>query len=139
MTARASLARDVLIVVCAISAGIHAALVPEHLEESRGAGVGFLASAVLLAGLAVVLTRRPVGVAAPATAAALLFGLLVAYALAITTGLPLLHPEPEPVEGLALGTKAIEAVGLLAAFHLHGPSEPSAARPRFIHSKGTTT
>ena len=37
------------------------------------------------------------------------------YALAITTGLPVLHPDPEPVDGLALATKAIEAAGLLAA------------------------
>jgi hypothetical protein len=38
--------------------------------------------------------------------------------LAITTGLPLLHPDPEPVDGLALATKAIEAVGLLTATRL---------------------
>jgi hypothetical protein len=27
----------------------------------------------------------------------------------------LLHPEPEPVDGLALATKAFEAIGLAAA------------------------
>jgi hypothetical protein len=48
-------------------------------------------------------------------------GLLVSYALAVTTGLPVLHPEPEPVEGLALATKAIEAAGLLAAWTLVHP------------------
>jgi hypothetical protein len=31
---------------------------------------------------------------------------------------PLLHPYPEPVDGLALATKAIEIVGLLAATSL---------------------
>ena len=30
----------------------------------------------------------------------------------MTTGVPVLHPDVEPVEGLALATKAIEAVGL---------------------------
>ena len=32
--------------------------------------------------------------------------------------MPVLHPDPEPVDGLALATKAIEAVGLLAATSL---------------------
>ena len=41
--------------------------------------------------------------------------------LAITTGLPLLHPEVEPVTGLALATKAIEAAALLAAVRLLRP------------------
>ena len=42
----------------------------------------------------------------------------MSYALAVTTGLPFLHPDPEPVDGLALATKAIETVGLLAATSL---------------------
>ena len=45
-------------------------------------------------------------------------GLLASYVLAVTTGLPVFHPNPEPVDGLALATKAIEAVGLLAAWSL---------------------
>jgi drug/metabolite transporter (DMT)-like permease len=115
---RAELERDVVIVVCGISAGIHAALVPEHAREAAAAGVGFAASAVLLAGLAVVLTRRPGNVPAAAGAGAVLLGLIASWILAVTTGLPVLHPEPEPVEALALVTKAIEAAGLLVAVHL---------------------
>ena len=44
--------------------------------------------------------------------------------LATTTGFPVLHPEPEPVDGLALATKAIEAVGLVTALSLlrHRPA-----------------
>ena len=45
-------------------------------------------------------------------------GLLGSYALATTTGLPVLHPDPEPVDGLALATKAIESIGLFAAASL---------------------
>ena len=45
-------------------------------------------------------------------------GLIGSYVLATTTGVPVLHPELEPVDGLALATKAIEAVGLLAAASL---------------------
>jgi hypothetical protein len=108
-------ARDGVIVACAASAGIHAAVAPEHFAERTAAGVGFLASAVLLAVLAVAMTRRPSSLLAVALAGATLAGLLAAYALAITSGVPVLHPEPEPVDGLALTTKAIEALGLFLA------------------------
>jgi hypothetical protein len=113
----AELERDLVIVVCAVSAGIHAALTPEHFGEGAGAGLGFLVSAVLLAGLVVALTRGA-GLPAIVWTVLTLTGLIVAYVLAITSGVPVLHPEPEPVDGLALGTKAIEAVGLVAAAHL---------------------
>jgi hypothetical protein len=109
------LGRDVVILACAISAGIHGALAPEHFAEGPGAGAGFVAATVLLALAAVGVTLRPASAAALARAAAVFAGLLVSYALAVTTGVPLLHPEPEPVDGLALATKAIETLGLLAA------------------------
>jgi hypothetical protein len=115
--ARAALERDLVIVACAISAGIHAALTPAHLAEGAAAGIGFAASAAALAGLAVALTRRQ-SLLGLGGAVAVLTGLLASYALAATTGLPVLHPEPEPVDGLALFTKAVEAVGLVAATHL---------------------
>jgi hypothetical protein len=109
------LRRDVVIVVCAISAGIHGALVPDHLDEGAGAGLGFVAATVLLTALVLGLTLRPASTRALTAAAAVLLCLLVAYLLAVTTGVPVLHPQPEPLDGLALATKAIEAVGLIAA------------------------
>jgi hypothetical protein len=115
---RAELEGDVVILACAVSAGIHGALVPGHFDEGAGAGLGFIAATVALAALAVWLTRQSASRPALAAAAAVLAGLLAAYVLAITTGLPLLHPDPEPVDGLALATKAIEAVGLLTATRL---------------------
>ena len=114
----AELKGDVVILACAVSAGIHGALVPDHLAEGTGAGLGFAAATAALGGLVVWLTRRPASRPALAAAAATLAGLLASYALAITTGLPVLHPDPEPVDGLALATKAIEVVGLLAATSL---------------------
>ena len=128
MIGLADVERDVLIVSCAISAGIHAALTSEHFAEGRGAGLGFLGATVLLAG-----TRRADAPHGRPSAGArryrrLLFGLLASYALATTTGLPLLHPDIEPVDGLALATKAIEAVGLLAAMHLLWRGHPAVAR-----------
>jgi hypothetical protein len=113
-----SLRRDVVILACAISAGIHGALGPSHFEEGTAAGAGFVASTVLLAGLAVVLTLRPAERLPLIGAALVLAGLLASYGLAVTTGFPVLHPEPEPVDGLALATKAIEAVGLVTALSL---------------------
>ena len=113
MTA-AELRTDAVILACAISAGIHAALAPEHFRETTAAGAGFVASTVLLAALAVVLTRRPSEAAFAATA--LVFaGLIGSYVLAVTTGIPGVHPDVDPVEGLAVATKAVEAVGLVLA------------------------
>jgi hypothetical protein len=113
-----SIRRDVVILACAISAGIHGALAPAHFAEGVGAGVGFVAATVALASLAFVLTRYPDSAVALLGAAGVFGGLIASYALATTTGLPVLHPDPEPVDGLALVTKAIEAVGLLGATSL---------------------
>ena len=117
MITRAAIERDVVITACAISAGIHAALTPDHLTEGAGAGAGFAVATVLLAAVAAELTRT-VSMAALAGATALFAGLLVSYGFAVTTGLPLLHPHPEAVDGLALFTKAVEVLGLLAAASL---------------------
>jgi hypothetical protein len=113
---------DLVILTCAISAGIHGALVADHFEEGTGAGLGFVVATVLLAVLAVVLTRKPSQLALLGTAAVFV-GLIASYALTITTGLPVLHPEPEAIDGLALFTKAVEAAGVvLAASLLRRPS-----------------
>jgi hypothetical protein len=138
MSSPFGLERDIVIVACAISAGIHAALVRDHFEEGAAAGIGFLAAAVLLTGLVVVLTYRTASLCAIAAAAAVLAGLLASYAFATTTGIPLLHPELEPIDGLALATKAIEALGLVAALRSIGRSRPAVAR-RAIHTKGVQT
>ncbi len=114
----AELRGDIVILACAISVGIHGALAPAHFDESIGAGLGFVTATVALGALVVWLSRRPGSGPALLAAAALFAGLIASYALAVTTGLPVLHPDPEPVDGLALATKAIEAVGLLAAASL---------------------
>jgi CHASE2 domain-containing sensor protein len=127
--------RDVVILACAISAGIHAALVPEHFAEGTAAGIGFLAAAGVLAALVFALTLRPASAFALAAAAAVLAGLLASYALAITTGIPVVHPDREPFDGLALATKAIEAAGLLAVWSQ--VRRPSIA-PTMPNLKGTS-
>jgi hypothetical protein len=131
MSVATALERDIVIAACAISAGIHAGLVRDHFAEGAGAGSGFLASAVLLLGLATVLTTRPPTLGALAMTAALLVGLLASYAFAVTTGVPVLHPEPEPIDALALATKAIEGLGLVTALHLIGRDRAAVARNDF--------
>jgi hypothetical protein len=113
----AGLRTNLVILTCAISAGIHGALVRDHFQEGTGAGLGFAAATILLAFLAVVLTRGPSQLGLVATAA-VFAGLIASYALVLTTGFPVLHPEPEAVDGLALFTKAIEVVGLVLATSL---------------------
>jgi hypothetical protein len=138
MIASTDLRRDLVVLGCAISAGIHGALTPVHFEEGAGPGIGFLGAALVLAGLVVALTRRPGSTIVLALAALILLGLLASYALATTTGFPLLHPGREPVDGLALATKAIEAAGLLAAAHILWRDRPAIALG-FTRPKGRTT
>jgi hypothetical protein len=131
----AELRSDLVILAYAISAGIHGALVRDHFGEGTGAGLGFVVATVLLVALAVVLTRKPTQFALLATAA-VFAGLIASYALVITTGVPVLHPAVEEVDGLALFTKAIEATGLvLAASLLPRP----ALATTLTHPKGTPT
>jgi hypothetical protein len=126
---------DIVVLACAISAGIHGALISDHFHEAVGAGVGFVAATVLLAAAAVALTRRADPLTLTGTAA-LLVGLLLSYAFAVTTGVPVLHPAVETVDGLALFTKAVEAVGLITATSLLRPGSGPAAAPE---PKGTLT
>ena len=131
----AELRTDVVILTCAISAGIHGALVGDHFGEGAGSRIGFVVATVLLAALAVALTRRPTQLVL-AGAALVFAGLLASYALALTTGLPVIHPEREALDGLALFTKAIEAIGLVTAATLL--RRPSLAVVLF-EPKGTPT
>ena len=132
----AELRGDVVILVCAVSAGIHGALVPDHFDEGTGAGVGFVLATVLLVALVIGLTRHAESEWLLACVMVTLLGLLASYLLAVTTGLPVFHPSPEPVEGLALVTKAIEAVGVVAAWSLLRRPQAS---PALHQPKGTLT
>jgi drug/metabolite transporter (DMT)-like permease len=110
--------RDLLVVACAISAGIHAALAPEHFEESMVTGAGFAASAALLAVLVVALRRPRHAALASGLTATTLAALIVLYAVAAATGIPVLHPDVDPVDRIAVATKAVELVGLALALDL---------------------
>lgn len=109
--------RNLVILACAVSAGIHAGLTREHFEAGLGLGGGFLAATLLLGVLGVGLALRPDSCVLFMAASLVFIGLIGSYALATTTGIPVLHVETEPVESLAVVTKAVEIAGLLAAAH----------------------
>jgi len=132
-----NLRRDVVILACAVGAGIHGALAAAHFAEGVAAGVGFVAATIVLAGLAVALTLRPASRPPLLGAAVVVAGLLASYLLVVTVGLPQLHPQPEQVDGLALATKAFETVGLLTSISLL--RRRPAVSLRLIHPKGTLT
>ncbi len=90
--------RYVLSLVCAGTAGVHAALVPEHFAEGAPIGTAFLMSAVASAAIALAVRRPHHDAWAPAAAAALLLGTAVAYALSRSVGIPLLLDGPESLD-----------------------------------------
>jgi len=84
---------------CAISAGAHAGLVPEHPREAPQLGVAFVVGAGLLVAAATALAIRPVSLRAARGAALPLAGLVGFYAASRVTGTPLLEPRAEPLNG----------------------------------------
>jgi hypothetical protein len=112
----------VVIAASAVSAGAHAALVPEHLREAPAVGVSFIVAVVLLAAVAILLALRPDRRHGRYGAALLFTGLIVAWAISRTTGLPVLHPEVEPVDAVGVVTKIAEAIGLACALWLSQPA-----------------
>jgi hypothetical protein len=110
---------------------VHAAVVPEHLDEWRAAGVFFAlfaAAQVVVAGLVLARQRRAVLQAA----AALSVGPLVLWAYSRTAGLPF-GPEPGVAEqvGLAdLAASALEiATLILAVMLLRARTRGATSRP----------
>lgn len=101
--------------VCAASAGVHAALVPEHVHEGGiRLGGAFAVSAVLLAAASLVVRRPRRDPWALRAAVAVLLGVALAYLLSRTTGIPLLITTPEDTDPLGAVTSAAEVVGALA-------------------------
>src|SRR3954451_6382259 len=115
---RVAARRYLVALVAAGSAGVHAALVPEHLHESTVLGVAFAGSAVALALVAVAIRTPGHDTWAPAATAAVLLATAAAYLLSRTTGLPGLITDPEEVDLLGVVTSFAEVVAAAAALHL---------------------
>lgn len=95
------------------SAGIHAALVPEHLKEMPPLGYSFIVAAVIGATLAWLLVSRPNDRRLSILAALFCLGQIVTWLLFVTVPVPGFSGTPEPVEAIALVSKAAELLGLL--------------------------
>ncbi|MDQ3866754.1 MAG: hypothetical protein M3304_07980 [Actinomycetota bacterium] len=118
-----SLRRSLLTLVCGFSSGVHAALVPEHLEETPAIGVAFIPAAVAVGLCTLALVRWPASPWPPRLAVLLLFGMIAAYVVAVTVAVPGVEGTPEPVEDIAIATKVVEFVGLAIAITLSGGRE----------------
>jgi hypothetical protein len=117
-----------LALAVAFSAGIHAALAPEHLEELPPLGYAFIVAAVIGGLLALALVFRPRNPLLPLLAALFCLGQIGAWALFVTLPLPGFAGTPESVEAIALVSKAVEALGVLLALSLI--TSPLLGRPR---------
>ncbi len=113
-----SLRRSVLTLVCGFSSGVHAALVPEHLEETPAIGVAFIPAAIAVGLCALALVRWPKSPWPPRLAALLLLGMIAAYVLAVSVAVPGVEGTPEPLEDIAIATKVVEFFGLAIAIML---------------------
>jgi hypothetical protein len=102
------------------SAGIHAALVPEHLKEMPPLGYSFIAAAVIGAGIAWALVSRPRNRRLPAIAVAFLSGQILAWMLFVTVHVPGFSGTPESIDAIALVSKAAELVGIGIGLSLVG-------------------
>jgi hypothetical protein len=122
-TGLAPLARTVVVTACAVSAGVHAGLVPSHLAESRALGIAFAISTVALLWAAASVAGADEPRVPCALAAALLAGFIAAYAASRTIGLPLLEPHAEPLDAVGLVTQVVQGAGLLTALRLCQPAD----------------
>ena len=100
------------------SAGIHAALVPEHLKEMPPLGYSFIGAAAIGAALAWALVSRPDDRRVPMLAGLFCLGQIVTWLLFVTVRIPLFSGTPEPVETIALVSKAVELYGFAIALSL---------------------
>jgi hypothetical protein len=107
--------RDAIALVCAASAGVHAALVPAHLREGAPIGAAFALSVLLLAAAALRVRTTP---RAAYSVAAVLLGVAGCYFLSRTTGIPLLIPDPEPVDIVGTLTSLAEVAAAVAVLGL---------------------
>ena len=114
-------ANRIVVFACAVSAGAHAGLVPEHLRTEPGMGLAFLVAIVLLLATGVALTARPDDRRIAAAAAALFAGLILTYAVSRVSGIPLLAPDRETVDAVGVATKVVEATGFALALWLSQP------------------
>ena len=117
------LTENLLVAACAISAGVHVALAPAHVRESTITGAGFALAAVLLIAVAVAVTADAwSGRFTARSAAVLLAGLIGAYGISRSVGLPFGDEGVERVDVIGAVTEVVQLAGLGAALLLRRES-----------------
>jgi hypothetical protein len=107
-----------LMLAVTFSAGIHAALVPEHLQELPALGYAFIVAAIVGGLLACSLVVRPHDRRLWLLAGYFCLGQIGAWAFFVTFAVPGFSGTPESVEPIALVSKAVEVLGVLIALQL---------------------
>ena len=100
------------------SAGIHAALVPEHLREMPPLGYLFILAAAVGSAIAVALVARPNDVRISRAAVLFLLAQIICWATFVSLHIPGFTGTPEPVEPIAIVSKAAELLGVILALLL---------------------
>src|SRR5262249_36169923 len=109
------------------SAGIHAALAPEHLREMPPLGYAFIAAAAIGSVLACALISRPDDQRIALLAGLYCLGQIAAWALFVTVRVPGFAGTPEGIETIALVSKAAELAAVALASELALPRRPPSA------------
>jgi hypothetical protein len=99
----------------AVSAGVHAAIAPEHLREWMPLGASFVVVAVLLATIVAALATRPYEPRLAGALGVLLASVAVGYVATRLAAIPPLDPEREPFDTLGIATSLIEVLGAAVA------------------------
>ena len=114
--------RQLSIAACVVSAIVHGHLVTQHAASAPALAAAFLTATGALVVAAALLHSRTATATTAAGTTLLLVGLVAAYAIDGTVGLPLsvahAAAHEEQLDALGLATKAIELLGAAAAFSL---------------------
>lgn len=124
-----TLASKGVVFACAASAGAHAGLAPSHLQSEPRMGVAFVVAVLLLLATGLLAALRPADVHVASAAALLFVGLIAAYIISRTTGIPVLQSDPESLDAIGVATNVVEAVGFASALLLTQPGRLRIGRP----------
>jgi hypothetical protein len=91
--------------------------------------VAFVVAVVALLATGIAAARCPADARVGGTAALLFAGLVTAYAVSRTTGIPLLQTDPEPIDAVGVATSVVEAVGFACALVLTQSTRHNRVRP----------